>query len=146
MDRLNHLVNRLRESGFRMTPQRMAILRILLENTTHPTAEEVFAQVKPIFPMTSLATVYKTVALLKEMHEILEINLGDSGSRYDGNNTLPHAHLICVQCSQIIDSNTVDLKQLANNLAAQTGFKIDHQRLDFFGICPACQTSLIPQI
>jgi Fur family peroxide stress response transcriptional regulator len=80
------------------------------------------------------------------MHEILEINLGDSGSRYDGNNTLPHAHLICVQCSQIIDSNSVDLSQLAKNQAAQTGYKIDHQRLDFFGICPACQSSLIPQI
>lgn len=145
MDRLNSLVDRLRENGFRLTPQRMAILRILLDSTTHPTAEQVYAQVKPIFPMTSLATVYKTLAMLKAMQEILEINLGDRGSRYDGNNTIPHAHLICVQCNQIIDSNPVDLGQLARRMAAQTGYQMITQRLDFFGVCPACQSVPTPQ-
>jgi len=146
MNRLNILVERLREAGYRLTPQRMAILKILLEGINHPTAEEVYAQVKPIFPMTSLATVYKTVALLKEMNEIREINLGDRGSRYDGNNTIPHAHLICVQCNQIIDSNPVDIQQLSDGLAAATGYKMISQRLDFFGVCPDCQSVIPPQI
>lgn len=95
--------------------------------------------------MTSLATVYKTVAMLKEMDEVIEINLGDSGSRYDGKNVTPHAHLICVQCKQIIDTDLMDLNQLSGNLSALSGYQILNQRLDFFGICPACQANRIPQ-
>lgn len=146
MDRLDKLIERLRDKGYRLTPQRQAILGILLESPSHPTAEQVYALVKPSFPMTSLATVYKTVAMLKAMNEIVEINLGDSGSRYDGLNTIPHAHIICVQCKQIINSNLVDLNQLAKSISTQTSYKVINQRLDFFGICPDCQSTNLPQV
>ena len=59
----------------------------------HPSVEQVYESLKADFPTTSLATVYKTVTLLKEMGEILELAFGNDGSRYDGNKAYPHPHL-----------------------------------------------------
>jgi Fur family peroxide stress response transcriptional regulator len=65
--RLDELIVRLREQRHRLTPQRMAVLRILAVSEGHPSVEQIYQRVKADFPMTSLATVYKTVTLLKEM-------------------------------------------------------------------------------
>ncbi len=102
-DRLEQIIAKLRERDFRITPQRIAILKIFLGSVEHPSVEQVYRQVKPDFPTTSLATVYKTVNLLKEVGEILEIGFADGGNRYDGNKPYPHPHLICTRCKTIVD-------------------------------------------
>ncbi len=137
--RIDDLVARLRRQGYRMTPQRMAVLHILVTSDGHPRVEQVYETVRQAFPMTSMATVYKTVALLKEMGELVEISFGEGGNRYDGNNPRPHPHLICTNCEQIIDTEIVDLDELSRRLAKKSGFRIESPRLDFFGICPECQ-------
>ena len=71
--RLDEMITRLKERGHRLTPQRMAVLKILAVSEGHPSVEQIYERVKVDFPMTSLATVYKTVALLKEMGEVLEL-------------------------------------------------------------------------
>ncbi len=82
--RLKQMLSRLKERSFRLTPQRMAVLEILASSETHPTVAEIFEEVREKFPTTSLATVYKTVILLKELGEILELGFPDGSNRYDG--------------------------------------------------------------
>jgi Fur family peroxide stress response transcriptional regulator len=65
--RLREMVQTLRENHYRSTPQRLAILKILAESKGHPSVESIYAQVKPNFPTTSLATIYKNVAVLKDL-------------------------------------------------------------------------------
>ena len=65
--RLDEMVAKLRQRGYRLTPQRIAMLGILAASAGHPSVEQVCESLKADFPMTSLATVYKTVTLLKEM-------------------------------------------------------------------------------
>ena len=101
--RLQELVDNLRDQGHRLTPQRMAVLAILAESDVHPSVQDIYQQVRADFPMTSLATVYKTIALLKEMGQVLELGFGDDGSRYDGRQPTPHPHLVCVSCSRVTD-------------------------------------------
>ncbi|MEW6716595.1 MAG: transcriptional repressor [Chloroflexota bacterium] len=137
--RLKQVVAKLREQGHRMTPQRMAVLEILIDSTQHPGAEQVYEQVRKDFPMTSLATIYKTLIVLKEVGEISEIVLADGSNRYDGNIPHPHPHLICNHCHRIIDVDLNDLSTLPQVVAQQTGYQIVSHRLDFFGICPRCQ-------
>ncbi len=137
--RLDELVNRLRERGYRLTPQRMAVLRILASSEDHPGVEQIYTKVKADFPMTSLATVYKTVTLLKEMGEVLELGFSDDCNRYDGNRPYPHAHLICTLCKKIVDPVVPDLAILPGEVGKSTGFRILEHRLDFFGICEECQ-------
>lgn len=139
-ERLNDILARLRERNCRITPQRVAILKVFLGSLEHPSVEQVYAEVKANFPTTSLATVYKTVNLLKEIGEILEISSAEGGSRYDGNKPYPHPHLICTQCKTIIDPDLRSLEQITAEVAAVSGYRIVSHQVDFFGICPACQS------
>jgi Fur family peroxide stress response transcriptional regulator len=133
------MLEKLREQKFRITPQRIAVLKILSSSDGHPSVEEVFQQVKQDFPTTSLATVYKTVTLLKELNEVLELGFPEGSNRYDGNRPFPHPHLICTSCRKIIDPNIESLEGVTQELVSETGFHITNHRLDFFGICPNCQ-------
>ncbi|HUT15370.1 MAG TPA: transcriptional repressor [Anaerolineae bacterium] len=137
--RLDALVGRLREKGHRLTPQRMAVLKVLIGSHEHPSAEQIHARVKAELPMTSLATTYKTLAVLKQMEEVLEINLGNDGSRYDAGNPTPHPHVVCLECGSIMDVDVGDLSDLPREVARRTGYQIVSHRLDFFGVCPRCQ-------
>ena len=137
--RYDQVVEKLREKDFRLTPQRLAVLKILTGTKDHPSVEEIYARVKPDFPTTSLATVYKTLTLLKQMGEVMELVFGDGCSRYDGNNPYPHPHMICIKCKDIVDPDIESLSRLTQDVAQKTNFQILHHRLDFFGICPRCQ-------
>jgi Fur family peroxide stress response transcriptional regulator len=137
--RLDELVARLKEQGFRLTPQRKAVLKVLADSPNHPSVEQIYRRVKKDFPMTSLATVYKTVTLLKELGEVLELGFADGSNRYDGRKPNPHPHLICIQCHKILDPDVDGWKELPQALSKSTGFRILSHRLDFYGICPQCQ-------
>jgi Fur family peroxide stress response transcriptional regulator len=133
------MVQTLREKEYRITPQRLAILKILAESTDHPDVEHIFERVKHTFPTTSMATVYKTIVVLKELGEVLEIGFSDGSNRYDANTPYPHPHLICTECKKILDPDLDTLKGVTEELSKDTGFRIVSHRLDFFGICPECQ-------
>ena len=137
--RLHTMINKLRENNCRITPQRLAILKVLASSSGHPSVEKIFEQVKPTFPTTSLATVYKNVSTLRDLGEVLELGFSHESNRYDGNNPHPHPHLVCTGCKKIIDPDLESLKVVTRELTEETGFKILNHRLDFFGLCPACQ-------
>ena len=137
--RLETMVEKLKEHEFRITPQRLAVLKILAKSQGHPSVEDIFKQVKPNFPTTSLATIYKTVNLLKEIGEVVELDFSEESNRYDGNKPYPHPHLICTKCKTIMDPDMATFEDLSKELARKTGYEILNHRLDFFGICPRCQ-------
>ncbi len=137
--RLDQMLVKLRELKFRITPQRLAVLKILASSNGHPTVERIFEQVKTDFPTTSLSTVYKTVTLLKELNEVLELGFPGGSNRYDGNKPYPHPHVICTKCKRIIDPELMSLGRLTAEAAKKTGYIITTHRLDFFGLCEKCQ-------
>ena len=138
-DRLRTMADRLRECGFRITPQRLAILTVLAGSLDHPTVETVHRRLLPAMPSLSLATVYKTIAALKACGEILELQFSDRDNRYDAARPDPHPHLICQGCGSVVDPPLPGIESLAQILADATGYSILAHRLDFFGLCPACQ-------
>jgi len=137
--RLDSMLKKLRERQFRITPQRIAILKILASSIEHPTVDRIYEQVKANFPTTSLATVYKTVTLLKELNEVLELGFPEGSNRYDGKRPYPHPHVMCLKCKKIVDPDLSGLRDMTHEIIKETGFKIMNHRLDFFGICPGCQ-------
>ena len=137
--RLKELVAKLKERNHRLTPQRLAVLKILAADEGHPSVEQIYEQIKPDFPTTSLATVYKTVTLLKEMDKVLELGFNNGGNRYDGSKPYPHPHLICTQCGAVQDLEVDVLSDIPRQVAQDTGYRIVSHRLDFFGICQKCQ-------
>jgi Fur family peroxide stress response transcriptional regulator len=137
--RLNRIITTLKEKGCRMTPQRLAVVKVLANSEEHLSAEKIYKRVKVDFPFTSLATIYKTVTLLKKIGEVMELGFVDDSNRFDGIRPFPHPHLICLKCKRIIDPDIPVLSELSIELAQKTGYRIINHRLDFFGICPSCQ-------
>jgi len=133
------MLSKLREKGYRITPQRLAILKILAESQGHPGAEDIHSLVRTDFPTTTIATVYKTLAVLKITGEVLELEFSGDYNRYDGKKPGPHPHLICIKCKRIVDPDFTSLAEMTEKLASQTGYKLIGHRLDFYGICPECQ-------
>lgn len=139
--RLNQMLSKLKEHDFRLTPQRLAVLKVLAVSEGHPTVERIYETVRAEFPTTSIATIYKTVNLLKQLNEVLELGFPDGSNRYDGNKPYPHPHVICTKCKKIIDPNLGSLKDLTKEVIKETGFQILNHRVDFFGKCHDCQSS-----
>jgi Fe2+ or Zn2+ uptake regulation protein len=163
---VQHLVRRLRADGHKLTPQRLAIIEALAANRTHPTAYEIYAEVRERYPMMGLATVYKTLDLLKSLGEVVETGFGAGGARYEPN-LHPHLNLVCRVCGRVVDvaldagnrgQGTGDREEKAegrrqkaepggqretpltwvSDLAAQVGFTIQGGHIEYFGVCAAC--------
>ena len=139
-EKTKQLVARLREHGLRITPQRMAILEILMDSKEHLSAEEIYNQIHDQYPMIGLATVYKTIALLKEMGEITELSFNNQVARYEIHDSPTHPHFICTGCGCIIDLEHKVLDKFPETIAEETGLQIVKTRLVFYGFCQKCQT------
>lgn len=138
--RYQSMLVKLKNRGGRVTSHRLALLRLLSISEGHPNASQLHAQLRQQFPTVSLATVYKTLALLKEQGEVLEIDLHDD-SHYDGNKPYPHPHLICRNCGKIIDGDGVSfLSAINKEIQDRYDFQVEQSHLVFYGICSDCQT------
>jgi Fur family transcriptional regulator, peroxide stress response regulator len=138
-ERLEQMTRVLKDEGCRLTPQRLTMLHILAKSEGHPSAEQIYEQIRAGYPTTSLATVYKTLSLLKNLGEVLELPFAGMGSHYDGNKPYPHPHVICTKCGQILDPEFGPVTGISLEIERQTGYQITHQQLNFFGLCPTCQ-------
>jgi Fur family peroxide stress response transcriptional regulator len=133
------LVETLTRRGYRVTPQREAVLRVLAGSDEHPSVEQLYAQARERCRFTSRATVYNTLAVLKQLGAVIELEFAGASNRYDGRSSEPHAHLICSRCGRIDDFRPAGLSAALEAAAAASGYRITGRRLDFFGECPACQ-------
>ena len=136
--RFEIIIQKLRDKGHRITPQRLAIVKILAKSEGHPSVENIHGEIKKDFPTMSLATVYKNISLIKSINEVLELGFPDGSNRYDGNKPTPHPHVICIECKKIVDPDLHNLDEITKEVALETNFKILNHRLDFFGICSNC--------
>jgi len=137
--RFEELTKKLRERQCRMTPQRVALLRLLTSSADHPGAAQLYERLRKQFPTTSLATVYKTLSLLFDMGEVLELGFTNHGVRYDANRPDPHPHLICLRCWKIVDGEPSLVPSQVQEVAQGSGFRVTGHRLDIYGLCPDCQ-------
>ncbi len=130
------LTHRYREAGLRLTPQRQAVFRALHDNTSHPSAESVYASVTAELPNVSLRTVYSILGELAEMGEVLQLELGTGSFRFDPNVT-PHHHAVCERCGTVRDV-FVDHPDVRPADAEGDGFRITGTEIVFRGICASC--------
>jgi Fur family peroxide stress response transcriptional regulator len=133
------MIQNIRAHGLKITPQRMAIARILAKSEGHPSVEDIHAQITQDFPTMSLATVYKNITLMKSLGEVLELGFPDGSNRYDGNKPHPHPHVICIKCKEILDPDLESLDDMKQEVESATHFQILNHRLDFFGLCESCR-------
>jgi Fur family ferric uptake transcriptional regulator len=139
----DQLKEALKNKGYKLTPQRRAILDVVIDNQgEHLSTEEIYDLVRSDCPDIGLATVYRTLQLLSDMSILSKLNLDDGLTRYELNldeDAHHHHHLICTSCGKV--SEVVDdlLEPLEARIEDEYGFKIEDHKLKFFGLCKECQ-------
>lgn len=118
-------------------PQRIATCKITLKSREHPSAQQVYAEVKKIHPPVSLATVYKTLQVLKDLHMVQELNFPNGQARFDPY-MKTHINLICTKRGNITDLDNCITEEITKKMAPATKFKPYGQRVDVYGICQKC--------
>lgn len=137
---MERLAEILKTKKLKVTPQRLAIYKVLYETTAHPTAEDIYNALKQTHPTMSLATVYKTLDALKKADLATELNVGDDSSRYDAT-VKSHPHMICLSCNKVMDLETDSLVKFKNAIQEETEFDIVSEKVYFYGTCKTCKTS-----
>jgi len=135
---MSDLLERLRQRGWRLTPQRRVVAEVLRGHHVHLNAEAVHGLAQQRLPEISLATVYNTLNELVSLGEIAEVTAGEGPRRYDPNVSDTHQHLVCVRCNHLLDVKPQGEQQLGLPPEERHGYQILDVRVLFRGVCPAC--------
>ncbi len=130
----------LRARGFRMTPQRLAILHVLRHEATHLSPVEVYKKALKELPGLTEPTVYRTLEFLAENGLIRSSYAGSGHLTYEIAEE-EHHHMICRSCGSEIEVEHALVESLYKKLESASGFKHIDSHVTFFGVCPKCQTS-----
>ena len=140
MQQMEQIVALLRDEGFRITPQRMAIVDYLLKTEDHPSADHIHKVVRKRYPMVSLSTVYKTLYLLKEKNLVNEIEV-EGESRFDAH-TDDHINIVCIKCGKIDDVDEETLKDIQVKAAKKSKYLILKSSFELHGYCSSCKLKM----
>jgi Fe2+ or Zn2+ uptake regulation protein len=130
------VISSLMDKGYKLTPQRRAIIRFLSRDMTHPGAMDIFRKVRKTVPRISMSTVYYTLDMMKKEGLIRELEYYDTDNRYDIN-VSDHINLVCTECRKITDF-TGDFPSFSKAVEKETGFKPESMRFEYYGICRNC--------
>jgi Fe2+ or Zn2+ uptake regulation protein len=135
----NKIAGILRQNGYRLTPQRHAVLKAIAGSHDHLTSNEICERVRQEHSTIGLVTVYRVINLLTELKLICRVNLGCKSQSYLMRRpTEHHHHLVCSLCGRAVDFTNCDLSQLEQRLSRETGFNIEGHLLEIHGKCPDC--------
>ena len=122
----------------RETKQREAILRVLMNSKSHPTADLIYEEVKKEIPKISKGTVYRNLKVLQESGQVSELNLNGTISRFEVKQD-SHYHFRCEKCGRVSDIDMPVDRELDRHIEKITGLKISYHQLEFRGLCKDCQ-------
>lgn len=145
MRSLEALSAQVRALGGKVTMQRLAVWQTLEHDTTHPTAEDLYARLKAGFPTLSLATLYNVLNELVEWGDVRRFDTGDGRIHFDPD-THPHAELICMRCHSVIDAPMTARSEALPVAAAipgeLAGYRIVTRTEQYVGFCPTCRQAM----
>jgi Fur family ferric uptake transcriptional regulator len=130
----------LRQRGHKATPQRLMILSALRHDAGHLTAGDIFDKVRVEYPYVDISTVYRTLAVLKELRLVTETDMGTGDTTYEWvRQQGRHHHLICRDCGSVASLDDHYLEDLGAEIMSDSGFKPDLDHFAIFGLCANCQ-------
>lgn len=127
------LVSQLRSSGRRITPERELLVRII-EQHAHLDAEEIYRIAQKDRPQIGLATVYRTMTLLKDLGIVRATDLGENHYHYEVRSA-EHVHLVCSMCGRVTD---IPVPRALHAAAKKEQFEVQRTHFEIFGICRSC--------
>lgn len=121
----------------RNTKQRQLVLDVVKSHHDHPSADQLYLQLRSLDDKISRGTVYRNLNLLVENGEILHVKV-PGVDRFEGRLDF-HYHLICTECNKVVDISLPYLTEIDQSAAKESGFEIYRHRTIFEGLCPECK-------
>ncbi len=135
----NRIAGILREHGYKLTPQRHAVLKVIAASHDHLTPEVIHEKARLNNPGIGLITVYRTLGLLNDLNLVCRVHSPDGCRSYMMRRpTDHHHHLMCSGCGKVVDFAGCALADLEQRLLEETRFNISGHLLEFYGLCPDC--------
>lgn len=134
----DHVIAHLRKKHIRITETRKAVISYMIEAHHHPSAEQIYKDLKPLYPHMSLATVYNNLKVLSEEGFISEIKLSNDHTTYFDFMGHQHLHIACEKCGKITDFMDVDIPHIKREAEEQTKYQVTKTQLLIYGICTDC--------
>ncbi len=131
-------IQKLRSKRFKLTPQRLAVIRYMLGNKEHPSALKIHKELKRRYPTLSFSTVYNTLSMLEKIDEVQSIHVFDNYLNYDPN-TNAHIHFYCRECNHISDIFLEGRSDVSVPRGEIEGNNIDYMSLVLKGTCKLCR-------
>jgi Fur family ferric uptake transcriptional regulator len=136
----NKIAGILREHGYKLTPQRHAVLKVIASSSDHMTPEAIYEKTRLENPNIGLVTVYRTLDLLNGLNLVCRVHAPDGCRSYMMRRPVGHHHhLVCSQCGRVVDFTDCTLTDLEKRLSQETKFDIKEHILEFYGLCPDCR-------
>jgi len=136
-EKVNSFINRCKKLGIKVTPQRIAIYKELVDTTEHPSTEGIFRKIRSYYPNISLTTIYRTLETFEKLGLISVVNILYNAARYDAN-LEPHHHLVCVVCKKVEDFYDDSLANLNIPKEALLDYRLLGYTVQINGICTEC--------
>jgi len=131
--------NEVRAAGKRITPQRRLIVHILAQADGHLDAREVYERARRQDARLSLATVYRTLSVLRETGVVRELHLDEEHHHYELDDQDGHSHLVCLGCGRVIEVDSVAFSQVAEAVGETLGFSVESAQVELTGYCADCR-------
>ena len=137
MRSLDSTIKRLRAEGFKLTPQRISVIKYMVGNSDHPSAGDIFNALKKKYSGLAFSTVYNTLRMLQKIGEIKAVNIAEDHMNYDPD-TSPHFHLLCEECGKIVDVPAGNDLAECFKCSEIYGHEIKSYQLNLRGTCNSC--------
>ena len=135
-------LEKLRQSGFRLTPQREMVLSVMHRIEGSATAEDIHARVQERSSSVDISTVYRTLELLQQFQLVSAVELADGLRHYELLGVHgPHLHLACTRCGKLLGIELHEADALHEQLLAEYGFDMELDHVTIPGLCQECRTS-----
>ncbi len=133
------LIASLQAGGHRITHQRRVLLEILEESREHLDAETLYERARQRLPRISLATVYRTLAVLKRMGLVAEYSLGEAHGHFEAVPETQHYHFTCLGCGEVVEFDAPQVEEALRELAAREGLEVCDVHFFLTGYCARCR-------
>ena len=127
-----------RKKRYKATTQRLAISKLVLSRKDHPSADQIYQDLKNEYPTISLTTIYNTLRILVDIGLLQELGFNDSSTRYDPDMEL-HINLVCSKCGKIKDYKAENVTKLWNTILSNLRLNPIGQRIDIYYECEDCK-------
>jgi Fe2+ or Zn2+ uptake regulation protein len=135
------MVGALDAAGYRLTPSRRAVVGLIAARTGHFTAADLVADAQRERLAIGRATIFRALDVLLELGAVERLDLPSGEHAYVGCEPVHHHHVVCSSCGRTDEIEDAGLRSVVDEVSRRTGFIVDAHRLEFFGLCPACQSA-----